>query len=282
MHEASRVGINLREFIGYLIKYHPSAEQVSFQLTNEIVYSLRNIAKARVNKYRIQIFKLKEGVSYNPEDPNYDLFKLSCKVSAKRLYPNYDNLDAPYNKILYKEGQPETEVAYMGCRTRVATNAYDPDKAIVPGRGNLSFTSINLPRLAIESHGDIELFFKKLDEMLELVHFQLLERFDVQCRKHPINYPFLMGQGVWMGSERLGPKDDIREILKNGTLTVGFIGLAECLVALIGKHHGESEEAQQLGLKIVGRMRDYTDAWSENEHMNYSVIGTPKNLWALI
>lgn len=225
--------------------------------------------------FPIQIFKLKAGVSYNPEDPNYDLFKLACKVSAKRLYPNFSNLDAPYNMTIYKENHPETEVAYMGCRTRVATNMYDPNMQIVPGRGNLSFTSINLPRLAIESHGNVDVFFKKLDEMLELVHFQLLERFDIQCKKHPINYPFLMGQGVWLGSEKLGPMDDIREVLKNGTLTVGFIGLAECLVALIGKHHGESKEAQELGLKIVGRMRDYTDAWSENEHMNYSVIGTP-------
>ncbi len=225
--------------------------------------------------FPIQIFKLKAGVSYNPEDPNYDLFKLACRVSAKRLYPNFDNLDAEYNKAIYVEGHPETEVAYMGCRTRVATNVYDPNMQIVPGRGNLSFTSINLPRLAIESHGNVDTFFKKLDNMLELVHFQLLERFDIQCKKHPINYPFLMGQGVWLGSEKLGPHDDIRAVLKNGTLTVGFIGLAEALVALTGKHHGESEESQKLGLKIVGRMREYTDAWSKDEQMNYSVIGTP-------
>lgn len=161
------------------------------------------------------------------------------------------------------------------CRTRVSTNKHDPDKAVIPGRGNLSFTSINLPRLAIKACGDVDLFFKLLDEKLELVHRQLLERFELQCKKHPINYPFLMGQGVWLGSDHLGPNDDIREILKHGTLGVGFIGLAETLVALTGKHHGESEEAQELGLKIVKHMREYTDAWSDDEHMNYGVIGTP-------
>lgn len=380
--------------------------------------------------FPIQIFKLKAGVSYNPEDPNYDLFKLACKVSAKRLYPNFVNLDAPYNAELYIPGHPETEMATMGCveghsvinyklnsvaynesfidawdrlsklhkisvqgeseycelnnvliydsssekyvtckkiirnhnvtkwfrievngntlvathdhplnteetgrafvedikvgmhiavvednkavyreissieettvddvysydvetesdrfdvngfashncRTRVGKNIYDPDKSVIPGRGNLSFTSINLPRLGIMANGNVDVFFKLLDEKLELVHKQLLERFELQCKKHPVNYPFLMGQGNWLGSDNLGPNDDLRAVLKHGTLTVGFIGLAETLVALIGKHHGESEEAQELGLKIVQHMRDYTDAWSENEHMNYSVIGTP-------
>lgn len=225
--------------------------------------------------FPIQIWKLKDGVSHLPGDPNYDLYKLACKVSAKRLYPNFVNLDAPYNAELYVDGKPETEIATMGCRTRVATNKYDTDKAVIPGRGNLSFTSINLPRLGILAKGDINVFYKLLDERLELVHRQLLERFEIQCNKHPINYPFLMGQGVWLGSEKLGPKDDIREILKHGTLAVGFIGLAETLVALTGKHHGESEESQKLGLEIIQHMRDYTDAWSDEEHMNYSVIGTP-------
>lgn len=225
--------------------------------------------------FPIQIWKLKDGVSHLPGDPNYDLYKLACKVSAKRLYPNFVNLDAPYNAELYVDGKPETEIATMGCRTRVATNKYDTDKAVIPGRGNLSFTSINLPRLGILAKGDINVFYKLLDERLELVHRQLLERFEIQCNRHPINYPFLMGQGCWLGSDRLGPKDDIREILKHGTLAVGFIGLAETLVALTGKHHGESEESQKLGLEIIQHMRDYTDAWSDEEHMNYSVIGTP-------
>lgn len=225
--------------------------------------------------FPIQILKLKNGINMNPGDPNYDIFELACKVSAKRLYPNFVNCDAPYNAELYVEGRPDTEIATMGCRTRIGLNKHDPDKSVIPGRGNLSFTSINLPRIAILSKGDIDVFYKLLDERMELVHRQLLERFEIQCKKHPINYPFLMGQGIWLGSEKLGPKDDIREILKHGTLAVGFIGLAETLVALVGKHHGESEDSQKLGLQIIQHMRDYTDAWSENEHMNYSVIGTP-------
>lgn len=225
--------------------------------------------------FPISIFKMKKGINVNKKDPNYDLFKLACRVSASRLYPNFMSLDAPYNKAVYVEGRPETEVATMGCRTRVATNVYDPDKAVIPGRGNLSFTSINLPRLAILANGNIKEFYRLLDDRLEVVHQQLLDRFEVQCMKHPINYPFLMGQGCWLGSDRLGPHDDIRAVLKHGTLGVGFIGLAETLIALIGKHHGESEEAQKLGLEIIGHMRAMTDKWSQEEKMNYSVIGTP-------
>lgn len=170
------------------------------------------------------------------------------------------------------------DISYISshnCRTRVSTNKHDLGKQVIPGRGNLSFTSINLPRLAIMSNGDIDKFYKLLDNRLELVHKQLLQRFELQCLKHPINYPFLMGQGVWIGSDLLGPNDDIRDILKNGTLGVGFIGLAETLTSLIGEHHGQSERAEKLGLEIIQHMRDYTDAWSENEHMNYGVIGTP-------
>ena len=225
--------------------------------------------------FPISIFKMKSGVSFNKEDPNYDLFKESIRVSAKRLFPNFSNLDAPYNLQYYKEGDKDTEVAYMGCRTRVIGNSYDPNYEKVTGRGNLSFTSINLPRIGLKARGDIDKFFEMLDEMMEVVHHQLLHRFEVQCRKHPRNFPFLMGQGVWKGSERLGPDDDIREILRHGTLTVGFIGLAECLVALTGKHHGESAESQELGLRIIGHMRELTDRWSKKEKMNYSVIATP-------
>ena len=192
------------------------------------------------------------------------------------MFPNFSNLDAPYNAEYYVTGDKDTEVAYMGCRTRVMANVYDPSYSKTPGRGNLSFTSINLPRLGIKAHGNVDKFFESLDEMLELVHQQLIDRFKVQCRKHPRNFPFLMGQGVWIGSDKLGPDDDITEILKNGTFTVGFIGLAECLKALIGKHHGESEEAQQLGLKIIGHMREITDKWSKDEQLNYSVIATPQ------
>lgn len=225
--------------------------------------------------FPISIFKEKAGISYNPGDPNYDLWERACEVSAKRLFPNFSNLDAPYNLAYYKEGDIDTEVAYMGCRTRVVANVYDPSYEKVTGRGNLSFTSINLPRLGIKANGNISEFFNMLDNMMELVHKQLYERFLVQCRKHPRNYPFLMGQGVWHGSEYLGPDDDISEILKNGSLTTGFIGLAECLKALIGKHHGESAEAQELGLEIISFMRKKCDSWAQAEKMNYTLIATP-------
>lgn len=225
--------------------------------------------------FPIHIFKVKEGVNYNEADPNYDLFKLACRVSAKRMFPNFSFLDAPYNLQYYKPGHPETEAAYMGCRTRVVANRYDPTREIVNGRGNLSFTSINLPRIAIRSHGDIDWFFEDLDRKIDLVIDQLLARFRIQSAKKVRNYPFLMGQGVWIDSEKLGPDDTVGEVLKHGTLTVGFIGLAECLKALIGKHHGESDEAQNLGLEIISHMRERTDQAGEKYGLNFSLIGTP-------
>ena len=230
--------------------------------------------------FPISIFKLKEGVNYNKEDPNYDLFRLSCEVSAKRLFPNFSFIDSPFNLEGYDPNNYETEVGYMGCRTRVLGNHVDPSKAITPGRGNLSFTSINLPRLGIK-HGivsgktDLDGFFKELGELEDLVKDELLERFEYQCTKHVYNFPFLLGQGVWIDSEKLKPGDRLRKVLKHGTLTVGFIGLAECLKALIGKHHGESEEAQKLGLKIVKFMRDKVDEYSEKYNLNFSLIATP-------
>ena len=200
--------------------------------------------------FPIQIFKVKEGVNYNPEDPNYDLFKLACRVSAKRLFPNFSFLDAPFNKQYYIEGRPETECAYMGCRTRVIGNVYDPTREIVYGRGNLSFTSITLPRLAIKAKGDVDLFFELLDNMIDLAMGQLMERYKIQSQKKVRNFPFLMGQGIWLDSEKLGPDDTIEEVIKHGTLTVGFIGLAECLKALIGAHLGDTVEANTPGGKI--------------------------------
>ncbi len=225
--------------------------------------------------FPIHIFKVKEGVNYNPEDPNYDLFRLSCKVSAKRLFPNFVFIDAPFNLKYYKPGHPETEVATMGCRTRVMGNVYDPTREIAYSRGNLSFTSINLPRLAIESHQDEALFYEKLDAMLELVAQQLLDRFEIQAEKHVYNYPFMMGQGVWLDSDKLGVQDTVREVLKHGTLSIGFIGLAETLTSLYGKHHGESEESQQKGLEIIGHMRDFCDRKSQEYKMNFTLLATP-------
>ena len=225
--------------------------------------------------FPIHIFKVKEGVNYNEDDPNYDLFRLSCKVSAKRLFPNYTFLDSPFNLQYYVPGRPETEVATMGCRTRVMGNVYDPTREISYSRGNLSFTSINLPRLAIESDGDEEIFYEKLNYMLELVAQQLLDRFEIQASKHIYNYPFLMGQGVWLDSDQLTLQDDLREVLKHGTLSIGFIGLAETLTSLYGQHHGQSEDIQKKGLEIIGFMRKFCDQKSQELKMNFSLLATP-------
>ena len=225
--------------------------------------------------FPIQIFRVKEGVNSSPQDPNYDLFRLAIRCSAKRLFPNFSFLDAPYNLKYYKPGHPETEVGYMGCRTRVMANAHDTDREVAPRRGNLSFTSINLPRIAIEAKGDVDWFFEELERRMDLVYDQLNERFEIIARKKVYNFPFLMGQHVWIDSEKLKWDDEVREVLKHGTLSVGFIGLAETLVALRGKHHGESQESQNLGLEIIGFMRGYLDRKTQETGMNYTLIGTP-------
>lgn len=225
--------------------------------------------------FPIQIFKVKEGINYNVTDPNYDLFQLACRVSAKRLFPNFSFIDAPFNLQYYKEGDYRTEIAYMGCRTRVMANVYDKSREIVTGRGNLSFTSVNLPRLAIESDHNIGAFFEKLDEVMDLVIEQLMARYRIQAQKKVRNYPFLMGQGIWLDSDKLGPDDEVGEVLKHGTLSMGFIGLAECLKELIGTHHGESEEARALGLEIVGTMRTKMDEEAKRSGMNFSLLATP-------
>ena len=225
--------------------------------------------------FPIHIFKVKEGVNFNPTDPNYDLFKLACRVSAKRLFPNFSFIDAPYNLQYYKEGNPDTEIAYMGCRTRVISNAHDPSREIVTGRGNLSFTSINLPRLGIKANKNIGAFFDSLDDMMQLCIDQLKHRFKIQCMKKVKNYPFLMGQGVWIDSEKLSNDDTVEEVLKHGTLSVGFIGLAECLVALTGKHHGEDENSRKLGLEIITRMRARMDEETKRTGLNFSLLATP-------
>lgn len=225
--------------------------------------------------FPIHIFRVREGVNYNPEDPSYDLFKLAMRVSAKRLFPNFSFVDAPFNKQYYKEGHPETEIAYMGCRTRVIGNVYDPSREVCNQRGNLSFTSINLPRIAIKANKNIDWFFEELDRKMDLCVNQLLERLEIQSRKRVRNFPFLMGENVWLDSEKLGPDDEVREVLKHGTLTVGFIGLAETLVSLTGKHHGESETSQNLGLEIVRHMRKRMDQEGEKRKLNFSLIATP-------
>lgn len=244
-------------------------------IKNLLLATEAGLGKGETPIFPIQIFKVKEGVNYNPEDPNYDLFILACRVSAKRLFPNFSFLDAPFNLKYYKEGDYNTEVAYMGCRTRVIGNVYDPSREVVAGRGNLSFTSINLPRLGILAKGDINKFYQLLDEKIDLVFEQLLERLRLQSMKKVKNFPFLMGQGIWLDSDKLDVDDAVAEVLKHGTLTVGFIGLAETLVALIGKHHGESVEAQKLGLEIISHMRERTDRKSQETKLNFTLIATP-------
>jgi ribonucleoside-triphosphate reductase len=250
-------------------------------IKNYLLAADSGLGKKETPIFPISIFKVKEGVNYNPEDPNYDLLKLACKVSAKRLFPNFSFMDAPFNAKYYKEGNFDTEVSYMGCRTRVMGNVANPDKETTSGRGNLSFTSINLPRLGIKygiinnKKTDLDGFFAELTSLMNLVRDQLLERFEIQCNKRLCNFPFLLGQGVWMDSKNLKPNDRLRKILKNGTLSIGFIGLAECLKALIGEHHGESKKAQELGLKIVGFMRDLCDKYSQEYKLNFTLLATP-------
>ncbi len=225
--------------------------------------------------FPVQIFKVKAGLSFNPGDPNYDLFQLAMRTSAMRLFPNFSFLDAPFNLQYYKPGDYNSEVAYMGCRTRVMANVNDPGREITCGRGNLSFTSINLPRLGLEAENDIEKFFTLLDDRIDLVFRQLMHRFKIQSSKKVKNYPFLMGQGIWLDSSELGREDSISEVLKHGTLTMGFIGLAETLKALTGKHHGEDAEAQKLGLRIISHMRKRTDDEAKKTKLNFTLIATP-------
>ncbi|MBO5318654.1 MAG: anaerobic ribonucleoside triphosphate reductase [Ruminococcus sp.] len=244
-------------------------------IKNVLLAQEKGLGNGETPIFPIHIFKIKDGINYNPTDPNYDLFKLACRVSAKRLFPNFSFIDAPYNLRYYKDGNPDTEIAYMGCRTRVIGNTYDPTREIVTGRGNLSFTSINLPRLAIKADHNVGQFFDMLENMMDLAIEQLKHRFEIQCQKRVRNFPFLMGQGIWIDSDKLSPDDTIGEILKHGTLSVGFIGLAECLKALIGSHHGENEDARDLGIEIITAMRNRIDEESKRTGLNFSLLATP-------
>ncbi len=223
--------------------------------------------------FPISVFQLKAGVNYNEGDPNYDLFRRACEVSAKRLFPNFVNLDAPYNLEYYKPGDYNSYVATMGCRTRVMSNVNGPSES--GSRGNFSFVTINLPKIALEAKGDEMEFWRLYNHYIVLSHDYLLFRLKTIAEKHVYNYPFLMGQGVWMDSDKLQPTDKIGEVLKHASFSVGFCGLAECLVALTGKHHGESEEAQELGLKIVKHLRNALDDYTKKEKMNWTCFGTP-------
>jgi len=223
--------------------------------------------------FPISIFLLKSGVNYNPGDPNYDLFKEACKVSAKRLFPNFLSQDAPFNIKYYKEGDYKSYVTAMGCRTRVVSNVNGPEES--SSRGNFAFVTVNLPMLALMAEKDEKKFFKLLDKYVMLSRRYLEFRYSVISHKKVKNFPFVMGQHLWMGSEELGPEDEIGPALKHASLSIGFCGLAECLVALIGKHHGESDEAQQLGLKIVRHIRHRCDEYTNETHMNWTCFSTP-------
>ena len=258
--------------INYGTDTSPEGQMV---IENVLLATEKGLGNGETPIFPIHIFKVKDGINYNPGEPNYHLFRLACRVSAKRLFPNFSFIDAPFNLPYYKEGDYNTEIAYMGCRTRVIGNAYDKSREIVTGRGNLSFTSVNLPRLGIKAGGDIVKFFEMLEDTMNLVIDQIMYRYKIKAQKKVKNYPFLMGQGIWIDSDKLGPDDCVGEILKHGTLSMGFIGLAECLKALIGVHHGESEQAQELGLKIIGRMRARLDEETEKTGLNFSLLATP-------
>ncbi len=257
--------------INYGMDTSPEGRMV---IKNVLLAHEKGLGNGETPIFPIHIFRVKEGINYNPEDPSYDLFKLAMRVSAKRLFPNFSFQDAPYNLKFYK-GTPETEIAYMGCRTRVIANVFDPEREVSPGRGNLSFTSINLPRIAINANKNINWFFEDLDRKIDLCIDQLLERFEIQRHKKVRNFPFLFGQGVWIDSEKLGPDDEVGELLKHGTFSLGFIGLAEALVALIGEHHGQSPKAQNLGLDIIRHMRERLDEESQKRKLNFTLIATP-------
>ena len=268
------------------INYGTGTSPEQRMVTRECLRALdAGLGNGETSIFPIHIYKVKDGVNAKLGDPNYDLFQLACRVSAKRLFPNFEFLDAPFNLEFYKEGDPDTEVATMGCRTRVMANINGP--STTSGRGNLSFTTINLPRLAIEASNEAhdsyeaasaavyERFMHKLDDALDLVIGQLLERFEIQAERHVYNYPFLMGQGVWMDSDKLKREDTVRDVIKHGTLGIGFIGLAEAMKAIFGKNHAESKEVWDHAYKVVERIRNLSDQATKAYHLNFSVIATP-------
>lgn len=270
------------------INYGTGTSPEQRMVTGECLRALEaGLGNGETSIFPIHIYKVKDGVNAKRGDPNYDLFQLACRVSAKRLFPNFEFLDAPFNLEFYKEGDPDTEVATMGCRTRVMANINGP--STTSGRGNLSFTTINLPRLAIEASNEANpgngdgatagavyaLFMHKLDDALDLVIGQLLERFEIQAERHVYNYPFLMGQGVWMDSDKLKREDTVRDVIKHGTLGIGFIGLAEAMKAIFGKNHAESKEVWDHAYKVVEHIRNLSDQATKAYHLNFSVIATP-------
>ena len=269
--QASRAGAQVPfSSLNYGMDISPEGLLVTDKLLDAIDNGLGN---GETSIFPIAIHQIKTGINYNPGDPGYELFQKACRVSAKRLFLNFLNEDSSFNKPYYVEGNPNTYAMAMGCRTRTLQNCNGPSQST--SRGNFSFVTLNLPRYALEAKGDINKFWKLLDKYMHMAHDYLLDRYEIIAEKHVYNFPFLMGEGAWLDSEKLKPTDKIREVLKHASISIGYCGLAECLVALIGKHHGESEEAQELGLKIIQHIRDYTDDLIEKEHLNWSCFATP-------
>jgi len=258
--------------INYGTDTSPEARMV---IRNLLIATEQGLGNGETPIFPIQIFRCRKGVNFDPGDPNYDLFELACECSAKRLFPNFSFQDAPFNMQYLQEGKPETEIAYMGCRTRVIGNVYDPSREVTHGRGNLSFSSINLPRIGILANGDFKKFYEILDARMEMVADQVYERMLVQARKHVYNFPFLMGEHCWIDADTLGPRDSIEEVIRHGSLSIGFIGLAEALIAMTGKHHAQSEESQKIGLEIITHMREFCDKKAEQTKLNYTLLATP-------
>jgi anaerobic ribonucleoside-triphosphate reductase len=250
-------------------------------ITKNILTVLK-IASENHNCYNfpIVIFKVKEGINTKKGEPNYDLLELACEACCKGAHIHFSFLDTTFNKKYYQKGMYQTEVAYMNCYVRTLENMVDTNKSISTGRGSLSCTSINLPRIGIKygiisnQKVNLKAFFIELEEKIDLVKDQLLERFEVQCKKKPFHFPFLLGQGVWIDSEKLKDTDNLKKVLKQGNLNIGFIGLEECLKALTGKYQEESEETHKLGIKIVKFMREKCDEYSKKYNLNFTLIGT--------
>jgi ribonucleoside-triphosphate reductase len=244
---------------------------------NMLLATQKGLGNGETPIFPIQIFKVKDGINTEKGQPNYDLFRLSLETTAKRLFPNYLFIDAPFNLQYYKKDDIETHIATMGCRTRVIGNVNGKETPV--GRGNLSFTTINLPLLAIESK-NLDDFFNKLDEYVDLAAKQLYERYAYQSKKTASNFKFLFNQGTWSDGEKLEPNEKLGDILRQGTLSVGFVGLAETLIALTGKHHGESKKSQKLGIEIVKYIKAKMDVWTNVTGLNYSVLATPAESYA--
>lgn len=254
------------------INYGTDTSKEGRMITKNILLATQSgLGKGETPIFPIQIFKVKKGINFDPDEPNYDLYQLALETTAKRLFPNFSFIDAPFN-LKYYDGTPESEISYMGCRTRVMANRHGEENSI--GRGNLSFTSINLVKIALTSNNE-EQFFNKLDYYCDIVIKQLYERFLYQRKKSAQDFAFLYSQRIWRGSEELGREDTLEEVLLQGTLSIGFIGLAEALKALIGTHHGENEEAWKLGYKIVEFLRKKADQAAEQCNLNFTLIATP-------